>query len=379
MCKASHLDADSLRADELLHAWARRLPKIDLHRHLEGSLRLTTLLELAHSHAIELPADSVEGLRSYVQVSDQLPSFETFLGKFEILRRFYTSGDAVRRMTREAIADAADDNVIYLELRFNPLALARQQGFSFAEVVAWVIEATAEAQEAFDIRVCLILQIPRNEPLSVASEIVDCAIFCFGALVRGIDLAGDEVTYPPDRFVEPFARARDAGLNITVHAGEAMGAESVRSALRYLRPQRVGHGIRSVEDSRVVELLRARDVTLEVCPTSNLHTGAVKRWTEHPLIDLLGLGLRVTLNTDDPSVSATTLGEETIIAVEQMGLAPCDIYRMLRHSVDAAFIPPEEREALRARVRRELRLYPDAVCAFDGQAVLPDQGAVGVQ
>ena len=351
--------------DETLHTWARRLPKIDLHRHLEGSLRLTTLVELAHSHAIELPAYDLEKLRPHVQVTHEPPGFKAFLDKFEILRRFYTSRDAVQRITREAIADAAYDNVIYLELRFNPYALAREQRCSFADVVTWVEEATQEAQESYGIRVCLILQIPRNESLSVASEIVEVAIASFGTVVRGIDLAGDEMAYPAEAFIGPFKRARQAGLHTTVHAGEAMGAESVQSVLDCLHPQRVGHGIRCVENSHVVEMLHARGISLEVCPTSNLHTGAVKVLSQHPLVDLLSLGLRVTLNTDDPSVSAITLGEEYVAAVEQVGLAPRVIYRMLRYSVDAAFIPAEEKEALGSRVRQGLGRYPGAVREFD--------------
>jgi adenosine deaminase len=366
MRKIRHSSGDLPGPDEALHAWAHQLPKIDLHRHLEGSLRLSTLVELASSNAIDLPAYDVEKLRPFVQMTHEPPGFKAFLDKFDLLRRFYTSRVAVQRMTREAIADAALDNVVYLELRFNPYALTYGGRHSLVDVVTWVVDATQEAQEAFDIRVCLILQIPRNEPLTVASGIVNVAIASFGTVVRGIDLAGDEIAYPAEAFSEPFERARQAGLNTTVHAGEAMGAESVRSVLDHLHPQRVGHGIRCIENSRVVEMLHARGTSLEVCPTSNLHTGAVKVLSQHPLVDLLSLGLRVTLNTDDPGVSAITLGQEYVAAVEQVGLAPHVIYRMLRHSVDAAFIPSEEKESLCARLRRGLSRYPNAVSEFEG-------------
>lgn len=348
-----------------LWVWAHDLPKIDLHRHLEGSLRLSTMVELAEAHGIALPGADVESLRPYVQVTDDPPGFQGFLDKFQILRRFYTSREAVQRIVREAIADAVDDNVVYLELRFNPLALARVQQFKLGDVVAWVVAAAEAGQQETGMRTCLILQVPREEPLSVAHEIVDLAIAHWGSYVRGIDLAGNEVDYPPEDFAEPFARARRAGLHVTAHAGEARSADSIRAALVSLRPQRIGHGIRAIEDPRVVEMLRERGTTLEVCPTSNVHTGAVPAFRQHPLVDLLRLQLGVTLNTDDPSVSATTLSDEILVAVKEMGLAVSLVYRMLRQSVEAAFIPEAERAGLRTRLRDALAARPGASEAFE--------------
>ncbi len=352
-----------------LWLWARQLPKIDLHRHLEGSLRLVTLTELARAYAIPLPSYDVEGLRPHVQMVEEAPDFHRFIDKFELLRRFYTSREAIQRITREAIIDAAQDGIIYLELRFNPLALARVQGFSFSDVVAWVLEATAEAEQETGLRTCLILQIPRQEPLAVANEIVDVAIANFGRWVRAIDLAGDEVNYPPELFIEPFQRAFDAGLHITVHAGEAMGADSVRRAILHLHPQRIGHGVRSIENSSVIRMLYEQGIALEVCPTSNLHTGVVSTLAQHPLEDLLKLRLRVTLNTDDPGVSATTLTDEVLVAVEQISVAQSSIYRMLRHATEAAFIPEGERGELRARLAQVLADDPAGLQEFSATAL----------
>ena len=346
--------------------WANRLPKIDLHRHLEGSLRLVTLTDLARVYAIPLPSYDVEGLRPHVQMVQDAPDFRRFIDKFELLRKFYTSREAIQRITREAIADAALDNIVYLELRFNPLALARVQGFAFADVVAWVLEATAEAEQETGLRTCLILQIPRQEPLAVANEIVDIAIANFGRWVRGVDLAGDEMTYPPELFIEPFQRAFDAGLHITVHAGEAMGADSVRRAILYLHPQRIGHGVRSIENSSVIRMLYEQGMALEVCPTSNLHTGVVTTFAHHPLQDLLNLRIRVTLNTDDPGVSATTLTDEIVVSVERIGVARPAVYRMLRNAADAAFIPEEERGGLCAKLTQALADDPMGLQAFTG-------------
>ncbi|MGC9522090.1 MAG: adenosine deaminase [Anaerolineae bacterium] len=348
-----------------LWRWAHDLPKIDLHRHLEGSLNLSTLVEVAEQHGIELPGYDVEHLRPLVQMTDDLPDFQRFLAKFEVLRRFYISREVIQRLAREVIVDAARDNVRYLELRFNPLALARAEGFSFDEVVAWVIEATKAAEAETGMRTCLILQIPRDQPLSVADEIVDIAIDRLGRWVRAIDLAGDETSYPPEAFSGPFERALEAGLSITVHAGEAAGPESVRAAVTKLHPTRIGHGVRAIEDSNVIRLLRERDITLEVCPTSNVHTGVVPRFCQHPLPDLVRLRIRTTLNTDDPSVSGTTLSDEYVAAVDRIGIARHWVYRMLGNAAASAFIPPAERGDLWATMRRELADDPAALEEFD--------------
>lgn len=347
-----------------LQAWARSLPKVDLHRHLEGSLRLDTLAEIALEHGIDLPSYDIEQLRPYVQVTDDPPDFHRFLEKFRLLRRFYTSREAVQRIAQEAVLDAASDNIRYLELRFNPVALSRVQNFPLNDVVDWVEKAVADAQQSAGIRVCLILQVGRDDNLSVADEIVDIAIAHLGPMVRGIDLAGDEVNFPAENFKEPFQRARAAGLNVTAHAGEAVGAESIRSAVHYLGAQRIGHGIRAVENSDIVRMLYEKGTALEVCPTSNLQTGVVRGLVQHPLVDLFNLRLRVTINTDDPSVSDTTLSDEYVVAVSAIGLEQRFIYRALRNAIDAAFLPPEERAELVDRFCEWLRDYPGALEEF---------------
>ena len=306
-----------------------------------------------------MPSYDIEQLRPYVQVTEETPDYHRFLEKFKLLRRFYTSKEAVQRITREAILDAAEDNVRYLELRFNPVALARAQGFPLPDVIDWVKETVAETQMETGTRTCLILSINRAES-RLAEEIVDLAIANFGPLVRGIDLTGNEVQFPPHLFKAPFERARAAGLGLTVHAGEASGAESVRVAVEALNAQRIGHGIHAVEDSNVIALLRDRRVGLEVCPTSNFQTGVVRHLMLHPLLDLLNLRLPVTINTDDPSVSDTTLSDEYIIAIRAIGVQKNMIFQVLWNAVDVAFIPEDERGALRAQFREALAPYPEA-------------------
>jgi adenosine deaminase len=352
------MQSDRERASAIasLRAQLHALPKVDLHRHLEGSLRLGTLSDIAQEHGIDLPSYDIERLRPFVTVTDDEPDFHSFLQKFSLLRRFYTTQAAIERVAYEAVADAAADNIKYLELRFNPVALARVQGFSLDEVTTWVCNAVARAQRDYEVRANLILQIGRDERVETASRITDVAVAHRDRGVAGLDLAGDEVGYPAHVFAEVFRRGRKEGLNITVHAGEAGRAENVREAIELLGAQRIGHGVRAIEDSNVLELIRERGVTLEVCPTSNLQTGVVSRFDTHPLPDLLALKLRVTINTDDPSVSDTTLTDEYVVAVAAMGITLEQLKRTIVMAAEGTFQPPDERDRLVEWFRVELGL-----------------------
>jgi adenosine deaminase len=351
-----HNDGERKGAMASLRAQLHGLPKVDLHRHLEGSLRLQTLADIAQEHGIDLPSYDIEQLRPFLTVTDEEPDFHRFLEKFHLLRRFYPSQAAIERVAYEAVADAAADNIKYLELRFNPVALAREQDFSLDQVTTWVCSAVARAQRDCGVRTGLILQIGRDEDLDRASQIAEVALAHRNDGVVGVDLAGDEAVYPARRFAEVFQRARQQGLHVTVHAGEAGGAENVREAIELLGAQRIGHGVRSIEDSDVVQLIRDRGVVLEVCLTSNLQTGFMRRFWHHPLPDLLALNLRVTLNTDDPSISDTTLTDEYMTAMLAMGVTLEQIERAIMTAVEGSFQPPDEQERLAEWFRAELGL-----------------------
>ncbi len=333
-----------------LRAFLQQIPKIDLHRHLEGSLRLQTLAEIALEHGIDLPSYRTEDLRRYVQARDDQPDYHRFLAKFRLLRRLYRSREALERIATEAAADAAADHIRYLELRFNPIALSRAQRFPLQDVVEWITGAIAVAQRTYPITVRLILQIGRDEIPSVAEEILELALAYRAGGIVGLDLAGDEVNYPAHRLAHIFRRARQEGLGVTIHAGEVGGAANVRDAILLFHAQRIGHGIHALENSEVVRLLMERNIALEVCPTSNLQTGAVHSLSHHPLPDMLALGLRATLNTDDPSISDTTLTDEYLIAVTAMGMDLEQIRTTVFNALDAAFLPDAERKSLREQL-----------------------------
>ena len=332
------------------------LPKVDLHRHLEGSLRLSTLTDIAREHGVDLPSYDIDELRPYVQITDDPADFHIFLAKFRLLRRFYKTPEAVARVAYEAVADAAEDNIRYLELRFNPAALARTQGFSFEEVSDWVIEAVRRAQNDYPITVRLIATIVRDEGVDNARQIIEVALARQAYGLVGLDLAGDEVSFSAEPFVPLFHSARDAGMWVTVHAGEASGAENVRQAVLEMGAHRIGHGVRSIENSDVVRLLRDRGITLEVCPTSNMQTGVMHNFSHHPLRDLFLLGVRVTLNTDDPSVSDTTLTDEYLVALLTMGIRMNQLRTMMLNALRAAFLPDDERQKLEKQIMTEFDL-----------------------
>lgn len=330
------------------------MPKIDLHRHLEGSLRLSTLSEIAHQHGVDLPSWSLEELRPYVQVVDDTPDFHGFLAKFKLLRRFYSSREAVMRVAYEAVADAAGDNIRYLELRFNPVALALSQGFSFEEVADWVIEATEQAQSDYPIQVRLIVQIGRHEP-QYARQLVEIAAARQDRGLVAIDLAGDEVNYSISKFVGIFEWAKAQGLHITVHAAEAGPPLHVKEAIEKLGAERIGHGVRAREDLAVIDLLRKRQITLEMCPTSNLQTGIIPKLNNHPIYAFYQLGIPVTINTDDPSICNTTLTDEFEVTTRGANVPFRVLPQLVLNAARAAFLPESEKTRLVTWFDRALR------------------------
>jgi adenosine deaminase len=320
-------------------------PKIDLHRHLEGSLRLETLSEIARDYGIDSPEYGVEAIRPRVQVTEEPYSQRRFLSKFEALRHFFRTQELIERVTCEAVADAAQDNVRYLELRFTPSALAKERGFTLEQVTQWVVRAARRAETAHEIRVNLIMSMNRHEPLSTGKRTMELAMRSRGSVV-GLDLAGDEALYSARPFASLFQEAKEAGLGITIHAGEWMGPENIIESVEHLNADRIGHGVRAVEDSDAVRLLRERNIALEICPTSNLQSGVVRSPRTHPMSELLRLGLPITINTDDPSVSGITLTDEYVLAVKELGLTLADLRRTILSAARAAFLPVEERAEL---------------------------------
>lgn len=333
------------------------LPKVELHRHLEGSLRLSTMLEIAHAHGVTVPA-SILRLSNMVQVQDKDPlTFSNFLDKFKTLRLFYRSPEIIDRITREAIEDAARDNIRYLELRFTPIALSRAEGFPLHDVINWVVSSARLAAEDHPIQVGLIISINRHEPIELAEQVAWLAAEHVSHGVVGLDLAGNEAEFSAEPFAGLFKEAHEAGLHLTIHAGEWGGAQNVRQAIELFEAERIGHGVKVMEDENVLALARERGTVFEVCVTSNYQSGAVSSLKQHPLPAMLGAGLKATINTDDPSVSRITLTHEYQVVCETLGLSFETLKGCILTAAQAAFLPEAERGKITAQLTKELNHF----------------------
>ncbi|MBP6178045.1 MAG: adenosine deaminase [Anaerolineales bacterium] len=332
------------------------LPKVELHRHLEGSLRLTTMLDIADRHGVTVPV-SMFNLSGLVQVQDQDPmTFTNFLEKFKTLRLFYKSPDVIHRVTQEAIEDAARDNIRYMELRFTPVALSRAEGFPLHDVMDWVASSASESARKNNIKVGLIASVNRHESPELAEQVAWLAAEHIKDGLVGLDLAGNEAEFKAEPFRDIFKEAKQSGLHVTIHAGEWGPAANVREAIEVMGAERIGHGVRVLEDEKVVALAKERGTTFEVCVTSNYQSGVVKSLPEHPLPRMIEAGLNVTVNTDDPSVSRITLSHEYQHIGENMNVS----FEVLRDSVlkaaQASFLRDAEKKDLVESLRQELNI-----------------------
>ena len=324
----------------------RSLPLIDLHRHLDGSVRLATVLELAREHGIPLPAGDLEALRPHVEVQGQAPGLMEFLARFRWLLEVMVSPEACRRIAYENVEDAHREGIAYLELRFSPWFMAERHGLDPRAVTEAITDGIAAGRRDFGVGVGLIGILSRTYGPAIAAQELD-AILSQREQIVALDLAGDEVAFPAALFAGHFRRARDAGLRVTVHAGEAAGSASIWSALRDLGAERIGHCVRAFEDPLLVEHLRERGIGIEANLTSNVQTSSVPSYAAHPLKRYLDAGLIANINTDDPAISGIDLRHEFEVAAPLAGLNAGDTRRMQEHALEMAFVSATTREELR--------------------------------
>lgn len=329
-------------------------PLCELHRHLDGSIRLETLLDLADRHGIALPGDTLETLRPHVQVSGPEAGLMAFIAKFRWLTAVLVDADACHRVARENVADAAREGIDYVELRFSPWFMAEAHGLHPQAVVEAVIDGVRAGEAETGVRAQAIGILSRTYGPDTCRHELDALLACRDGLVA-VDLAGDEKRFPGHLFRGHFARVRDAGLHVTIHAGEADGPESVRSAVEDLGAERIGHGIHAVQDPAVMDLLAGRGVGLEICLTSNVHTSTVPDYASHPARALLAHGIRLCLNTDDPGISGIDLTHEYDVAAPAAGLDQSMIRATQRWALDMAFLSEKERDTLRRRRLGEMQ------------------------
>jgi adenosine deaminase len=323
------------------------LPRIDLHRHLDGNVRLQTILDLARQHGVALPADSLEGLRPHVEVQGASVGLMPFLAKLHWMTAAIADTDAVRRVACENVEDAAREGLDYVELRFSPYFQSRPFALDPAAVVAAIVAGVEEGRAATGIRVNLIGILSRTFGPEACTVELD-ALLTQRERIVALDLAGDEERWPAEHFAGHFARARDAGWAVTAHAGEAASAESIWAALRHLGATRIGHAMRAVNDPALMEYLGEHRIGIEANITSNVQTGAAANVAAHPLKAFLDYGLTASINTDNPIVSGIDWPHEVEVAAPAAGLTPDDVRTAQRNAVAMAFLPQADKDALAA-------------------------------
>ncbi len=334
----------------------RALPKVELHRHLEGSLRLDTMLDIARQHGITIPEDVLR-LSTLVQVQEEdMFTFQNFLAKFNTLRLFYRSPDVIHRITREAIEDAAKDNVKYMELRFTPVALSRAERFPLHDVIDWVMTSAQQAAKECGMIVRLIASVNRHESTELAEQVAWLAVEHMDHGMVALDLAGNEAEFKSEPFNGIFKEAKQSGLHITIHAGEWGPAANVKEAIAELGAERIGHGVRVLEDNDAVALARERGTAFEVCITSNYQSGVVNSLDTHPLVKMLDAGVNVTINTDDPSISRITLSHEYYIACEDLHMPQSTLRQRILAAAQAGFLAETEKEKLVNQLTKDLKI-----------------------
>jgi adenosine deaminase len=323
-------------------------PLCELHRHLDGSIRLETILDLADQHGIPLPADTVEGLAPYVHIDQSAPGLMAFIKRFEHMTAVLVDADACRRVAYENVLDAKNEGIDYIELRYSPWFMAESHDLHPAEVMEACADGVRAGERDSGIKANIIGILSRHYGVDTCMQELE-AILAHRDHVVAVDLAGDEGNFPAGWFAEHFRKVRDAGLHVTVHAGEADGPASVWSAIRDLGAERIGHGFRSIEDPALVDYLAEQGIGLECCPTSNLHISAIPDYASHPIRELANRGVTFCLNTDDPGISNIDISHEYDIAAPAIGLTPQQMRKAQIDALDMAFLSDAERRELRDR------------------------------
>ena len=347
--------------DELLRA----LPKTDLHCHLDGSLRLQTLLELADAQGVRLPADTPEGLARAVRAGAQCESLEDYLTAFDVTLSVLQTEDALRRAAHELALDCAAENVRYLEVRYSPV-LHTKKGLKPTAIVDAVLDGLRAAGRETGIRSNVIICGIRHIDPQTSVRLAELAVAYKGKGVVGFDLAGAEEGHPARRHQAAVQLILDNNVNVTIHAGEAFGPESIAQAVHTCGAHRIGHGVRLRENGDLLNYLNDHRIPLEMCPSSNVQTRSVTDFESHPLKFYFDFGLRVTLNTDNRLITDTTVTKELRLAHERMGFTLEDLCTLIVQGFKSAFLPFREKAELLRDVNAEIAAV---LARFAGSAV----------
>ncbi len=325
-------------------------PLTDLHRHLDGNIRLSTIWQLAQEHSIVLPADSLEKLKKKVQIQLKTTDLLAFLEKMELGVSVLASEQACFRIAYENIEDAKLAGLDYVELRFSPVFMAQAHNLPVDQVVDAVVAGCKAGTKKYGVPVNLIGILSRSYGEATCHQELQALLRAKDDIVA-LDLAGDEKGFPAIRFKQHFKLARDAGWNITVHAGEADGPQSIRQAIDELGATRIGHSVAAREEPHLMDFMANNNISIECCLTSNFQTGACTNIADHPIKTFMERGIVVTLNTDDPGVSGIEIADEYKLAREVVGLSAEQLAQIQLNGVEVAFAADSVKRELLSQLR----------------------------
>lgn len=333
-----------------------KLPKSDLHVHLDGSLRLQTILELADQDGVELPATDPAALREAMNLGKNCGSLVEYLKAFDVTLKVLQTEAALHRTAFELAEDAAKENVRMMEVRYSPM-LHTRKGLKLVGVVEAVLAGLRAARDVYGIESNVIVCGIRNISPEHSLEMAELAVAYKGRGVVGFDLAGAEYDHPAKHHKAAFQLVRANNINTTIHAGEAYGPESIAQAIHVCGAHRIGHGCRLREDGDLLHYVNDHRIPLECCPSSNVQTGAVKDLGRHPLKLYYDLGLRVTINTDNRLVTDTTVSRELWLCHTKMRMPLEDIKSLIMAGFKSAFLPFHVKQALLRQVSEDLQRF----------------------
>lgn len=326
-----------------IEKFIQAMPKVELHVHLEGSIRPETLLQLARRHQVALPADNLTDLKAWYVFRD----FPHFAEVYQTLSKCIRTPEDIEFITREFLIGQAEQNIRHSEATFTALTHYRNVGLTFDQQLAAINRARDWAEHELNTGLLMIFDIPRE--FASPEEALQLAQWLSSRRPEGVaalGLGGYEVDFPVEKYRTAFEWAAQAGYTTVLHAGETAGAPSIWSALQLGRSVRIGHGVRCLEDPLLVQHLRDRQIPLEVCPTSNVCLRVVEDLASHPLPQLLAENLYVTINSDDPPMFNTTLTDEFVRVTQQFGFTKDDLQRFVLNALRAALLPAERKAAL---------------------------------
>ncbi|MBL4652359.1 MAG: adenosine deaminase [Flavobacteriales bacterium] len=338
---------------EFTYEFLKSLPKAELHCHLDGSVRVKTILELAHKHHVELPRANYDELKSYLEVGDGCKDLLDYLKAFSVTNSVLQTIDALTRAAFELSEDAAEENIRVLEIRFSPL-LHTEKGLTLPEIVEAVIEGKTTAEKKYNIKVGLILCGIRSMSPERSMDLAQVAIKYKNKGVVAYDLAGPEENYPAKDHKEAFFTIINNNINTTVHAGEAYGPESIHQAIHYTRANRIGHGTRLREDPELLNFVNDHRIPLEMCVNCNVQTNTVASLTDHPIKEYLDLGIRVTINTDNRLISQTTLTNEYKTVCDTFNLSQKELKKLILNGFKSVFLSYKECRDVYEKAEEEL-------------------------